>query len=173
MALILASTGSTTANTYLLLARANEIAAGRLYVSAWTGATEAEQEAALIWATTLLDQLFEWYGTIRNLDQRLRWPRSGVYNRDGTKALDYDSVPALLEQGTFELALALLTRDLSALPDLLGLGFEEASVGPLRVKVSPKMVVQFIDQNIIDMLASLGECTQTRPSGGVVNLVRS
>lgn len=121
--------------------------------------TPSAKEKALIWATRLLDNLLEWYGTRKEDDQALRWPRYGVLDRDGDE-YDYDTVPADIEKATAELALELLGRNLFATPELLGQGFSEAQVGSLKVKVDKTQTEQAVPDNILAMVSHLGVPTQ-------------
>lgn len=126
-----------------------------------------DREKAILWATQILDAQIDWFGSPRYAMrdsaapqtgpfQNLRWPRMGVIRSDGY-AYPYDRIPEDLKRVTAELAIYLLQRDLSSIPDLLGLGIEEASLpGPLRVKVSKKMKEFIIPDYILAMLRDLG-----------------
>lgn len=69
----------------------------------WDAFTSEQQEFYLALATRLLDQKAEYKGTIKSETQALRWPRSGVYNRDGI-LLSSVLVPTQIKQAMFELA---------------------------------------------------------------------
>lgn len=117
--------------------------------------TANDREAALVWATRLLDQMMRWYGSKRTEEQRLRWPRSGVVDADGYN-LDFDLIPELLEEATAELALSLLERNRFEQPGLLGQGIEEARLGPIAVKVGSEERIDVVPQNILSLLSPLG-----------------
>ena len=121
-----------------------------------TRITASTREKSLIWATSLLDAMMIWKGTIRTEDQALRWPRSGVYKPDGY-TYDYDTIPSLLEVGTSELALYLLGTNSFEVPGLLGQGIAEAKLGPLSVKVDKSERQDVIPENILSILSPLGE----------------
>lgn len=151
-----ATAKGTSSNTYVLLATADAYLTGsRISVAEWTAATTATQEAALQWATGLLDKMMVWNGTIRTVAQALRWPRSGVFDEDD-RQYDYDTVPTLLEQATAELALALIRRERTAEPTLLGQGFSSAKIGELNVTVDKNAVINAIPDNVLAMLDPLG-----------------
>lgn len=61
-------------NSYLSLEEANDIAAGYLFATAFTAATEPAQARALITATALLDRR-RWKGRPLSPTQPLQWPR--------------------------------------------------------------------------------------------------
>ena len=121
-----------------------------------TRLTPNDQERALVWATSLLDSMMDWKGVPTTTTQALRWPRYGLYNRDVSDVLDWDTIPADIEQATAELALALLGRDRFAMPELLGQGIVQASVGSLSVTVDPSQVVSIIPDNVLALVAHLG-----------------
>ena len=98
-------------DTYTALAAANDYFDRRPHSSAWTRATEAEREAALIGATRHLDALdFEGFPTSNA--QPLQWPRSYVLDRNGN-LIPNDIMPAPLTIATCELALIALHQDLT------------------------------------------------------------
>lgn len=136
MATIVATAASASANSYLLLADAETYATERLQVGDWDGASTDEKNRALIEATRWLDH-FDFAGERSTEAQALEWPRIGTYTRDGYE-YDTDTIPAFIEQATFELALQLL-KDNAASKDTLGPtgleAFNRAKVGPMEVEV--------------------------------------
>lgn len=98
-------------DTYTALTAANDYFDRRPHSLAWTTATEAEREAALIAATRHLDVLdFEGFPTSKA--QPLQWPRSYVLDRDHN-LIPNDVMPAPLAMATCELALVALRHDLT------------------------------------------------------------
>ena len=99
---------AANADSYISLADANTYFSSRLSSGAWTGATDANKEAALKRATALLDAE-DWVGEKSDdlASNSLRWPRSLVYNKDG-QSLPSDAVPQAIEYATAELAIELL-----------------------------------------------------------------
>lgn len=135
--------------------------------------TASGREKAIIWATRILEGMMDWRGSIRTVDQALRWPRSGVVDDDG-RNLDYDTIPARLEEATAELALFLLGRDTFVMPSLLGQGFSRAKVGSLEVVVDDKQVVEAIPSNILALLEPLGCLKDVAQMGArAVRLIRT
>ena len=134
--------------------------------------TANDKERALIWSTTLLDEMMSWYGTKRTKEQSLRWPRSGVYDADGT-AFDYDTLPNLLIVGTCELGLSLLENNAFKLPLAVGLGVSEIQAGPPKAKIEPTNLQTVIPDNIISILDPLGYLEPSAQGGTkVVPLLR-
>ena len=126
--------------------------------------TPNTREKALMFATRVIDEMMQWYGTIRTTTQALRWPRAGVVDRDGNE-YDYDTVPGDIEEATAELALAFLDSDRFKTPELLGQGFREAKLGEMEVKVDRTMVEEAIPDNIRAMLAHMGEINVVAAKG--------
>lgn len=112
-------------NSYSSLAAANTYHTTRLHNTAWTGATDANKEAALIWATRNFETLV-WVGWMTDPAQNLQWPRAGVF-KNGKEVQDasdsalyynliFDSaaIPTFLQEATAEAAMWLLASDVTA-----------------------------------------------------------
>ena len=79
-------TGKADANSYASVADCDAYHAGHLYASAWEGADDSEQVAALVMATRLLDAEFQFSGVRTLPAQALQWPRMDCPEPDGTTA---------------------------------------------------------------------------------------
>lgn len=153
MALVLdATVGGANANAYADLAAVSVALEGRLHTEAWDTADTATQEAAIAWATAILDAL-KWRGRRATAMQRLRWPRNYVLDPDPpydgylpdpdlypySYSLGYylpnDSIPPFLIRATAELAFSLLADDRTA--DAETKGLRALSVGPLSLTFDP------------------------------------
>jgi len=135
MAVTLDSTvGGANSNSYISLADAETYHDTRLHNDAWNNASTPDKTIALMWATRLLDEWVEWDGTKVGLiaDQALRWPRYGVYYRDG-ETIGSDIIPQFLKDATAELAKDLLAADPTADADTKG--FSEIQIDVLRLKI--------------------------------------
>lgn len=121
-----ATPGGASSNSYATVAEADAYHVNHLYATAWTGATTSNKEAALIWATRLLDEQVDWQGSASNLTQALRWPRYGVYNYD-VVFFDHTTIPTWLKNATAELARWLLSEDRTA-ERIIGLRSVKADV---------------------------------------------
>jgi hypothetical protein len=160
-----ATVKGTASNSYETEAAANTyLTTERLYISAWTSATTPMREQALIWATFLLDSNFDFSGYKRTLEQALRWPRAGAVNADG-EDINYDTIPAVIKKATATLALHLLTSNRTAEPSILGLGIQEAKIGPLEVKINDLDVKEVIPDEVTAMLASVGTLKHSAAGG--------
>lgn len=83
--------------------------AGHLYGSGLSTATDANKEAAVRMATTVLDYSVTWHGYRNTAEQALEWPRTGVVV--DTRLIAADTIPGAIQAATMELAIALLRRD--------------------------------------------------------------
>lgn len=123
-----ATPGGTAADSYSTVEEADAYHSARGHNAAWTGASVAEKERHLKWATRLLDTHYSYQGTRASAEQALAWPRRGVV-LDGC-AVAPTSVPLPLKGAVAEFAFRLLQEDWTA-----GLGpvvDEGVQVGPLR-----------------------------------------
>ena len=143
--------GAANANSYCSAAEADAYFETRLHDSVWD--TLDDPEAALIWATRLLDERFVWAGTINSSSQALRWPRIGVYNDDGVE-MDSATIPQWLKNATAELALKLAASDRT--DDASSSGLRDMKVGPIELTFDKHYNIPTIPPSVIAMVASYG-----------------
>lgn len=101
------------------------------YASDWLSDTTTDpiKEACLRWATKLIDKLWRWDGQKSTTTQKLRWPRSYVYDDEGDQ-VEGDEIPDDLKWAVAEQARALLVE--AGRVDDQETGLTEGSAGPLR-----------------------------------------
>lgn len=148
MALVLDNTvGGPNSNTYCNLAEADAYHSTRGFNSKWTTASTEEKNAALVWATRQLDQEdFSGLATFRS-NAALRWPRTGLVNREGL-VIDPLTIPQFIKNAVSEWALHLLSEDRTA--DEGGLTQYGGKVGPVS---DPTMFVRkTMPSSVRDML---------------------
>lgn len=133
--------------------------------------TASSREKALMWATQLLDAMMQWYGTKRTNEQSLWFPATGLVDENGMN-YDFDTIPAILEVATAELAQHLLTRDVFKLPAALVQGVVEAQIGPLKAKIDDKQQIAVIPENILSLLSTLGSLESEAQKGSMVVQMR-
>ena len=133
-----------------------------------------EKEQALAWATQNLDKQVVWNGSYTDVDQPLRWPRSGVQDCDGRLYCD-DCFPQDLKTVTAEYAMYLAGRDLASQPALSGQGLSKLKVDVIELTADANAVASMAPPYIEDLLGCMGVYkSSTDPSGGgVVRTVRS
>ena len=132
-------TGRTDANSYAAAADCDAYHDGHLYATAWTGATQAKKEAALVMATRLIDSQFQFNGFRAHSEQALQWPREKCPDPDaslvsvsvlgwvGDNFVEPDLVPAAVVRATCEMARELLIADRTAAPAGEGIGATQTS----------------------------------------------
>lgn len=166
-------TGKVDANAYANAADGEAYHEGHLYASAWTAASAANKDAALVMATRLIDGQYQFNGVKANEAQALQWPREGCHDPDADGWNDgqvaADTVPKAVVEATCELARELLVADRTAAPP--GEGLKYYNDGPVQTgydKNDTRPVISHVAQA---MLAKLGSLLKSR--SGAVRLVRS
>ena len=174
-------TGKSDANAYANAADGDAYHEGHLYATAWTAATTVNKEAALVFATRLIDSQFQFGGSRTTETQALQWPRVNCYDPDKPPAsvltalllanpfVSDSIVPKAVRDVTCEMARELLLADRTAAP--AGEGLKYQNVGSTQTgydKGDTRPVISHVAQA---MLAKLGTLIKTR--SGAVRLVRT
>jgi hypothetical protein len=129
-------TGKVDANSYATAADGDAYHDGHLYATAWTSATQARKEAALVMATRLIGSQFQFRGFRAHSEQALQWPRTECPDPDrgsvawGVRApecVEPDVVPPAVVAATCELARELLIADRTATPPGEGIAATQSS----------------------------------------------
>jgi hypothetical protein len=108
---LVATAKSSTANSYCTLAEADQYQDDRPAVSTtWADASENNKIRALLWATQLMESLFNWNGYASTTTQALGWPRQGLLERIDV-VLDSDTVPSEVKDAQSEYARQLLVTN--------------------------------------------------------------
>jgi hypothetical protein len=103
-----ATAKGASSNSYVTLAQADQYHDNRVASSTtWGDSSENNKIRAILWATELLESLYDWNGAVTITTQKLAWPRSGLWNRNGY-ALDEDTLPEPIRDATAEFARQLL-----------------------------------------------------------------
>lgn len=156
---------AVNANAYVDYARANTILTTEwLNVAAWTAATQAKAESAIIMATFLMDAAFNYSGTKTTVEQALRLPRVGLVDQDGI-TIDQDTIPKIAEKACAVFANELLTSNRLEDPALLGLGISAASIGPMSVTIDRMQIKALIPKDVVIILAPIAEVDPIAASG--------
>jgi len=165
-----ATAGSSTANSYISVAEADDYFAAHLESSFWS-ISAAKKQAALVQATNRIDRE-KFGGQLTNrIVQKLQFPRSYVLTRDtrtspvatfetlGYYYRDPNTIPNEIKQATCEMALYLLKRvggeftvddnDLETLSNY--------KVGPLDLAIKDGIKADRLPTTVQDLLRALGE----------------
>jgi len=178
-------TGKVDANSYADAADGDAYHEGHLYANAWTAATTANKEKALVFATRLIDSQFQFNGWRSNDEQALQWPRDHCPDPDrglsiaivlrlrGANFVDFDVVPKAVVDATCEMARELLIADRTAAPAGEGVLTTTTGAGAtfnsIRYsKVDSRPVISHVAQA---MLAKYGSLMSG--GSGSVRLIRS
>jgi hypothetical protein len=167
-------TGRSDANAYASQLDGEPYHEGHLYATAWSAATSATKDQALVMATRLIDALFQFNGTRSVSTQALQWPREDCRDPDadgwngGTVASNY--VPRAVVDATCELARELIVTDRTEAPLGEGIYFERAADGSQTIysKSDRRPILPAVVQALL-----LKYGTPVRARSGTMRLVRA
>jgi hypothetical protein len=174
--------GKPDANTYALVADADAFHEGHLYATAWTGASTANKEKALVLATRLIDASYQFNGGKTKSTQALQWPREGAIDPDRlalaqnilstvlSSYFESDKIPKALVDATCEMAREVLVADRTDTPDGEGLS-HVGLVGTVNVTFDKRDRQPIISRLAQAMLSKLG--TLLRSEAGTARLIRA
>ena len=162
--------GLANANAYADATDGDAYHDGHLYATAWTAATLANKEKALVMATRLIDSQYQFNGEKANETQALQWPRAGVRNPDIAGEWVWgDAIPTNVRDATCEMARELLITDRTAAP--VGEGLRYTVDGTLQSGYDKRDRRPIISHVAQAMLAKFGSLIRSR--SGAVNLIRA
>ena len=105
-------TGVVGANSYVSLAYADEyFSAHPFYSDQWSDLNLNQRHHLLIFATTQINNLFNWYGFRSYNEQVLDWPRQRVWYAQQRDYYASNAIPSALKQATCEMAYFLSKGD--------------------------------------------------------------
>jgi len=162
--------GLANANAYADATDGDAYHEGHLYASAWTAATLANKEKALVMATRLIDGQYQFNGVKVSETQALQWPRAGCRDPDAEGEWIWgDVVPKAVRDATCELARELLIVDRTGAPVGEGLRyFNDSSTQTGYDKRDRRPIISHVAQAL---LAKYGGMLRSR--SGAVRLIRA
>lgn len=168
---LVATAGASNANTYATLAVANQYhddrpAAG----TTWADASDANKNKALLWATLLLDDHFEWEGVVTDEDQKLNWPRSGLVNTNGYN-LDNDTIPEEIADAVSEYARQLLVADRAADSEVETQGLTDLKVSSIALAFKSSVYAKNVPDAVVWLIPRAW--ARVRGTSGVRTLIRA
>ncbi|QJA42946.1 hypothetical protein [Phaeobacter phage MD18] len=105
--------GLSNATSYASVEEADDIITMNIHASAdWSALVVEDKERLLAWASRYLDERTRWHGRKAVETSALRWPRTGVTDRDGL-TLASNMIPRQLKIATAEMARYLISEDRS------------------------------------------------------------
>lgn len=153
--------GYSDSNSYPSLAVANDYFAIDPYFQAtWSAlASDSVREMRLAWGTRVLDQkmVVGGYKTVET--SALRFPRTGLYDRDGI-LIDPNKIPTQIIQATLELVKVLNANDLTSGQDVEY--FRRIQVDVIELEWQEKVA----QSNIPSIINSILDPVAFIPAGG-------
>lgn len=159
---LVATAGSASANAYTTVAFADQFHLDRPTVGTtvatglWSAATTDQKTAALLWATKLLDQYFEWneYVTDATTPQALLWPRTGLLSLNELSSLDENTVPLQIQWATAEFARQLLVSDRAGDSAVETQGIKLLKAGSIRIDFRDGVHAKPIPDVVVNLIPS-------------------
>lgn len=134
-----ATPGGQFANSYVTMSEATTLLQERLATDAWYAedanasmTLPARREAALLWATRLIDEQIGWYSTPTTLTQALAWPQVGQIDHLG-RLIDSTVVPRFLKMATALTALHLMGTEAVVGTAALEPGVKSKRIGDMEI----------------------------------------
>lgn len=165
--------GSATANAYVTLAVADQYHLDRPPVgTTWSAASSDQKTAAILWATRLMDSMWQWVGYPTDAIQALLWPRGGVLKRNGWEYVDLHVIPIELQQATAEFARQLLVGDRAGDSDIETQGIRQLTAGPVQLSFNEVVVAKVVPDAVFNLIPCGWGYPRSRASS-VRDLVRA
>jgi len=152
-----------SANSYLTVAEADDILIVNIQnYATWSALTTQQKEFLLIWATKTIDYYVDWYGSKTDEDSALRWPRTGMTDRDGN-TIETDEIPQVLKEAVATLALRQAISDRTGEQGRDGIRRVKADV--VEVEFDSSYRIGTLPDDIAFMLMGLGIVHTGRGTG--------
>lgn len=147
-------TGLPAATSYVSVSEANDILAVNIHITAtWGALSTQEKEKLLSWASQFIDSRARWNGYKTVESSALRWPRTGVYDRDSIE-IPSNIVPQQLKEAVSEMARLLATEDRTIERSQDGL--KRLKVDSIEIEFSEGYRLPNIPTSVANMLIGLG-----------------
>lgn len=160
-------TGLPTATSYVSVSEADDIVATNLHDSVWSSLTVEQKQNTLIWASRLLDERVDWEGNKAVQAGSLRWPRTGVQDRDGFM-VPSNTVPVPVATAATELARHLAAEDPTVPAEEEGI--EELGVDVVKIKFDTNHVRTTFPSRISHILSGYGIVSGSTSFGKIVRI---
>jgi hypothetical protein len=166
-AVIDATLGGASANSYVTLADADAYFETTPDATNWDDKTDDQKNRALISATRWIDAL-SFYGKRCSETQALKWPRKD-YKVDGIE-LACTLIPIGIEVATYELARAF-ANDTDAITGSTGTTgiYDQVELGELKVKYKASSMTPGVINNVFDVYPWLQTYLGPYCMGGATN----
>ena len=102
----------TSTNSYVTLEEADLILQENIHATSWFDLSDGDRERMLVFATKQLDDRTRWNGTKTVENSPLRWPRSGIVDRD-SRTIGDNEIPEQLKRTVAYIARYNVDQDRS------------------------------------------------------------
>jgi len=119
--------------------------------SVWTDADADDQARAVLYASKLMDALFQWTGHAVSETQGLLWPRYGMYYRN-SYYVPSDVIPDELKDATAEFAKQLLEADRTDDNAIETLGLKKLKAGPVALEWDEDTAAKVVPDVVVNLL---------------------
>jgi hypothetical protein len=165
-ATLVTTAGAANANAYCTLAFANQYALNRPAVgTTWSTASDEQKNAAILWATLLMDSLWDWSGFATDTTQVLQWPRQGMLKRTGWEYVDVHTIPTELQNATAEYARQLLAGDLAGNSDVETQGITSLRAGPVALTFKDSVTAKPVPDTVFNLIPPSWGYVRSRMTG--------
>jgi len=169
---IVVTPGASNANAYVTVAEADTYHERRPPVgTTWSSATDDQKEAAILWASKLMDALWEWNGYAVDAVQAMLWPRGGMLKRNRWEYVSTTVIPPELKDATSEFARQLLAGDRTGDSSIETLGLTSLKAGPVELAFKNAVYAKPVPDIVVNLIPSDWGYPRMR-STGVRDLVR-
>jgi hypothetical protein len=163
---IVTTAESANANAYCDLAFADQYHADRPPVgTTWSAATTDQKTAAILWATILMDRLWDWTGWVTTSTQALLWPRQSMLKPNQWEYVDQHTIPTELKQATAEFARQLLGSDLAGNSDIETLKLTSLKAGPVSFTFGDGVTAKPVPDTVFNLIPRQWGTVRSRTSG--------
>lgn len=150
---LVTTAGSATANAYVTLVVAEQYHLDRPAAgTTWASASDTQKNAAILWATTLMDALWYWDGYPTDAVQSLLWPRGAMLKRNGWEYVPIDVIPIELQHATAEYARQLLVSDRAADSGIETKGIKSLTAGPVSLTFKDSVFAKVVPDAVVNLI---------------------
>lgn len=166
VATLITTVGAANANAYCDVAFADQYNANRPPVgTTWANATADQKSAAILWATILLDRLFDWTGYVVDTTQVLLWPRQSMLKTNLLEFVPTTIIPIELQQACAEYARQLLGSDLAGNSDIETLGLTSFKAGPVAFTFKNDVYAKPVPDAVFNLIPPMWGRIRSRVTG--------
>lgn len=168
VSVIVTTAGAANANAYCDVAFADQYNLDRPQngSTTWENADPDDDKApAILWATQLMDRMWDWVGWVTTSTQALLWPRQGMVKPNLWEYVDNMTIPVELQRATAEYARQLLMVDRMADSDIETYSLRSFKAGPVSFDFNPGVVAKNVPDVVYNLIPPQWGCVRNRTKG--------